>query len=108
MAYDPGLAELMREALRGLAISEKKMFGGICFMLNGHMLCGIHKNGAMFRVGKANEATARAMPGVKEMTFTGRPMPGMVDTGDEIATHEDLLVRLITLARGFVETLPPK
>lgn len=108
MAYDPGLAELMREATRDLAISEKKMFGGICFLLHGHMLCGIHKNGAMFRVGKDNDANARAIPGVKDMMFTGRPMSGMVDASEETIANEDHLARLIALARGYVETLPPK
>ena len=59
MAYDEGLAELLRGDVAELgAIAEKKMFGGLCFMLNGNMLCGVHKGGAMFRVGKDNAAEA--------------------------------------------------
>ena len=50
MAYDPGHAQLMQEALGDTPnISEKKMFGGLCFMLNGHMVCGVHKDGGMAR-----------------------------------------------------------
>jgi hypothetical protein len=52
MAYDLGLAQLLRDDLVGEKISEKKMFGGLAFLLNGHMVCGLHKGGAMFRVGK--------------------------------------------------------
>ena len=60
MAYDDGLAELLREDLADIAtrIEEKRMFGGLCFMLDGHMLCGVHKGGGMFRVGKDNEEEA--------------------------------------------------
>ena len=61
MAYDEGLAELMRGDLAGVpGITEKKMFGGLCFLLDGNMLCGVHKGGGMFRVGKDNEAAALA------------------------------------------------
>ena len=53
MAYDKGLAQIMRHDLCDvIGISKKKMFGGIAFMYAGHMVCGIHKDGAMFRVGK--------------------------------------------------------
>ena len=59
MACSEELAQLLRDALSNVAgITEKKMFGGLCFMLNGHMLCGVHKDGGMARVGKDNEAAA--------------------------------------------------
>jgi len=52
MAYDEGLAQIMRDDLCDvIGISEKKMFGGLAFMYASHMVCGIHKDGAMFRVG---------------------------------------------------------
>ncbi|HEX9859375.1 MAG TPA: TfoX/Sxy family protein, partial [Paracoccaceae bacterium] len=66
MAWDEGLAQLLRDDLAadpaGGAVTEKKMFGGLAFLLHGHMVCGIHKGGAMFRVGKPNEAAALAVP----------------------------------------------
>jgi hypothetical protein len=53
------LAERVRKALSGKrAITEKKMFGGICFLLRSHMLCGTGKQGFMFRVGRAQHAKA--------------------------------------------------
>ncbi len=53
MAYDEGAAALLRDELVGTGeVREQKMFGGLCFMVNGHMVCGVHKGGGMFRVGK--------------------------------------------------------
>ena len=54
MAYDEGLASLMRESLENEpGYSEKKMFGGLCFLIYGNMVSGVHSGGGMFRVGKA-------------------------------------------------------
>ena len=108
MAWDEGLAQLMRGDLAGLAVSERKMFGGLAFLLGGHMVCGIHKGGAMFRVGKPNEAAALAVPGAARMTMTGRPMPGMVDCSDDACADDARRGRLMALALGFVRALPPK
>ncbi|MGB3148858.1 MAG: TfoX/Sxy family protein [Paracoccaceae bacterium] len=108
MAYDPGIAEILRDALAGEPITEKRMFGGIAFMYDGNMVCGVHKNGAMFRVGKENEPAARALPGVADMTFTGKPMKSMVDVAPETLADEALLGQLVTLSLGFVKSLPPK
>ena len=67
MAYDEGHLTLLRDDLVDEpGIVEKKMFGGICFMLNGNMLCGVHKGGGMFRVGKDLEAEALAIEGASE------------------------------------------
>ena len=72
MAYDEGLAALLREDLAGLdGVAEKKMFGGLAFMKDGHMLCGVRKGGGMFRVGKPHHEAALAIAGVSPMAFTG-------------------------------------
>jgi hypothetical protein len=109
MAYDEGLAQTFRDALADRSgVSERKMFGGLCFMLNGNMLCGTYRDGGMYRVGKGNEAAALALPHVRPMTMTGRPMPGLVDV-DRIAIDDDALRgQLMRLALDFVEALPPK
>lgn len=79
MPHDPYLADRMRAALRRRAgITEKKMFGGYCWMLNGNMLCGVEVGRFMFRVGKTLEAHALARPGTSPMDITGRPMKGFV------------------------------
>jgi hypothetical protein len=108
MAYDTGLAEILRDALHGRPVAEKKMMGGLSFLLNGHMLCGVHKNGAMVRVGKPNIAAALAIPGVGPMTFTGKPMSGFVDVSDEVCADDSRRDRLLALALDFIQTLPPK
>lgn len=109
MAYDEGLATLMRDDLANLAgVVEKKMFGGLCFMLDGHMLCGIHKGGAMYRVGKAASNSALAIDGTRPMDFTGRPMRGFVDVDAEAMADDVRRAQLLALARDFVAGLPAK
>ncbi|GKY87930.1 TfoX/Sxy family protein [Sinisalibacter aestuarii] len=109
MAYDEGLAEILREELAGMpGIGEKRMFGGIAFMLNGNMLCGVHPGGGMFRVGKDNEEFALAVPGVRPMAFTGRPMGGFVEIDDENLADDTCRRRVMALALDFVQSLPAK
>jgi hypothetical protein len=109
MAYDEGLASLMRDDLADLVdIDEKRMFGGICFMWRGNMLCGVHKDGAMYRVGKDSFDTALAIDGAAPMAFTGRPMSGFVDVTDSAMADDATRTSLLELAKGFVAILPPK
>jgi TfoX/Sxy family transcriptional regulator of competence genes len=108
MPHDPHLAERMRTALaRREGISERPMFGGICWMLNGNMLCGVEVGRFMFRVGKDLEAKALAKPGAELIAFNGRPMGGLVWV-DETACRGRKLEGWIDLAARFVRTLPPK
>lgn len=109
MAYDEGLAQILRDHLEGdMRITEKKMFGGMCFMLNGNMLCGVHSRGGMARVGKELYDQALRIEGVSPLSFTGRPMGGMVDVADEAFEDKARRDRIIGLAREFVLSLPPK
>ena len=108
MAYDTGLAQILRDALHGQPVVEKKMMGGLSFLLNGHMLCGVHKTGAMFRVGKPNYAAALALQGVGPMMFTGREMAGLVDVTDEACADDQVRDSLLNMARDFVLSLPAK
>jgi TfoX/Sxy family transcriptional regulator of competence genes len=108
MAYDEGSAELMREALAQLdGIREQKMFGGLCFLWKGNMLCGIHTDNALFRVGKDNAARALALPNTQPMQLTGRKMGGMVEL-DAHALGDPVFDDLMALAQEFVGALPPK
>ena len=113
MAYDEALTARFRETLTGMVgISEKKMMGGVCFMLNGNMIGGAHreKNGDgrfMFRVGKDNHEAAQARPGAMPMDFTGRVMRGFVFIdADDCA--DAVLQDWISFALSFAATLPPK
>jgi TfoX/Sxy family transcriptional regulator of competence genes len=109
MAYDEGHLEIMRDLLSARdGITEVKMFGGICFMSNGNMLCGVHKDGGMFRVGKENADAALALDGIHPLSFTGRKMGGLVDVTDEAFANEDTLKQLLSLSDSFVGKMPPK
>lgn len=89
MAYDSGLAQRVREALAHQAgITEKKMFGGLAFLLDGKMFVGISGSALMARVGAERYAQALAQPHVRPMDFTGRPLTGYVYI-DPPALHRD-------------------
>jgi TfoX/Sxy family transcriptional regulator of competence genes len=108
MAVDEGLAERMRAALAGIgAVREVRMFGGLCFMLNGNMVAGTSKRGLLVRVGKEQQSAALARPGAKRMEMTGRPMQGYVFI-DPPPPDEQALRDWLDLAVAFVKTLPPK
>lgn len=77
MTYDPAMADRMRRVLSDhSSVTERKMFGGLAFMLDGHMCCGVAGNEVMIRVGPAAYQSALAEPYAREMDFTGRPLKG--------------------------------
>jgi TfoX-like protein len=87
---------------------EIRMFGGICFTLNGNMLVGTMKDGELLaRVGEGQEAEALAKPGARRMNFTGREMKGFIMVAAEELSDEALR-EWISMATAFVGTLPPK
>ncbi len=110
MAYDEGLAQRIRDHLdRGHDPWEaKQMFGGLCFLVGGHMAFGVLGDEIMVRLGKENWADAIARPHARAMDFTGRSMKGLVYVGaaglDADADLEDWLERGLAHARS----LPPK
>ena len=109
MAYSEDSAQILRDRLDGFqGIEERRMFGGLAFMLQGNMLCGVHRGGAMFRVGKDNHAAALKIDGVRPMAFTGRPMGGMVEADGELLEDDARREAVLRLALDFVTGLPPK
>ena len=84
MAYDEGLAQRVRVALDELeapALIEKKMFGGIAFMLHGNLACGVLKDELIVRVGPAGYADAIKQPHTRLFDISGKPMKGWVQQG---------------------------
>jgi TfoX/Sxy family transcriptional regulator of competence genes len=109
MAVDEGLAELLREALAGEdGVVEKRMFGGLAFMLRGNMVCGTFRDRGMFRVGKTREAEALALPGTQVMAMGERAMPGMVEALPAAMGDDAVRGRLLALALAFTGALPAK
>ncbi len=108
MAYDEHLAQRIRDLAKDRPeITEKKMFGGVCFFLNGNMLCGVEVGRYMFRVGKEQEGEALKKTGASRMDLTGRPMGGLVHVTEE-ACQSYKLADWLAMAEAFVGTLPPK
>jgi len=88
--------------------SEKKMFGGIVFMVDGNMCIGIVKDRLMLRVGPDQYEELLKENHVLKMDFTGKPMRGFVYLQPEGFAEDDDLQRWINIALSFVRTLPPK
>ena len=74
------------------------MFGGLCFMLNGHQVCGVHKDGGMARVDKLAEPDALLIEGIAPLSFTGRKMGGMVDVSEDVLGDDIRLERIVSMA----------
>ena len=106
VAYDEKLAERIRGALgcRG-GISEKKMFGGLAFLLGGKMLCGIVKNDLMVRVGPGRYGEALGRPHVRPMDFTGHPMRGFVFVSPAACDSEEAVAMWVKWGAEFVGRL---
>lgn len=109
MAYDQGLAERLREAFSTRKdVTEKKMFGGIAFMVSGNMCCGIVNDTLMARVGPDQYEAALKRPHTRKMDFTGKPLKGFVYVApDGIESDEDL-AGWVKRSLDFVTSLPAK
>src|SRR5690242_476113 len=92
MAFDEGLAERLREVLANQAdMDEKKMFGGLAFMLNGNLACGVIGDEMIVRVGPDGYEDAIAEPHTREFDFSGRPSKGWVVVAPEGVESDDAL-----------------
>jgi len=102
------LAERVRGVLPDGYASEKRMFGGITFLVNGNMLCCASKRGLMVRVGKEAEPEALARPFAGPCLGAGRPMAGFIMVEPQGIVGDSDLANWVSLARVYVESLPPK
>lgn len=109
MAYDEGLAQRVRDSLaRQDGVVEKKMFGGLGFMIRGNLACGIIGDDLVVRVGPEAYADLVMQPHTRPFDFTGRPMKGwLVVEPPGLATDEDLR-HWVALGTTFAESLPAK
>jgi TfoX/Sxy family transcriptional regulator of competence genes len=109
MGFDETLAGRIRDALaRKSGVEEKKMFGGIGFLLNGNMLVGVWKDSLIVRLGPEKGDEALLEPHVKEFDITGRAMKGWVLVAPEGVEDDDRLKEWIERAMKFVKTLAAK
>lgn len=104
--YDHALAERIRKELAGRgSVTEKKMFGGLAFLLRGKMFCGVTGDALMARIGKDRYEAALAKPHVREMDFTGRPMKGYVFVDAPGLRTQKALAAWVRQCVDFVSTL---
>ncbi|MCR9093869.1 MAG: TfoX/Sxy family protein [bacterium] len=109
MAYDEGLAHRLRELLEDdSSVAEKKMFGGLCFLHGGHMVCGIVGDELMLRVGPEAYDACLAEPHAREMDFTGRALRGMIYVGTDGFAEDEDLEAWVERALSYARSLPPK
>jgi hypothetical protein len=109
MAYSESLAVRVRSALTGrLGIREKKMFGGVGFLLHGNMLVGIWKTSLIVRLAPHQAEAALAGSHVVPFDITGRPMKGWVMVEPDGLETDEQLADWIQQSDGFVSTLPGK
>lgn len=109
MPYDEMLAARIRTALGPLPeLDEKKMFGGIGFLVNGNMACGVHKNDLIVRVGPARYEAALSCPHTRPFDMTGRPMTSWVMVEPQGCETEADLKAWIKQGLAFARSLPGK
>jgi TfoX/Sxy family transcriptional regulator of competence genes len=109
VAFSESLAQRIRDTLaRTRNIEEKKMFGGVGFLLRGNMLVGVWKDSLIVRLGPDDGETALQEPHVKAFDITGKPMKGWLLVEPEGVEDDDDLKNWIDRASKFVKTLPAK
>jgi TfoX/Sxy family transcriptional regulator of competence genes len=109
MPYDESVAARVREVLGGRkGLSEKKMFGGLAFLIRGHMCCGVLADTLVLRLGEDGAALALREPGTRPMDFTEKPMKSMVYVNPAGFASDKALRDWVGRALAFVSSLPAK
>jgi TfoX/Sxy family transcriptional regulator of competence genes len=108
MGYDDRLADRVRELLAERTdVTERRMFGGLTFMIAGHMCCGINNYELILRLAPDRAETALTAPHARPMDFTRRPMRGFVTVSPHRLNGRNL-DRWVAQAVAYAESLPPK
>jgi len=109
MTFNERIADQIRTAMRGTpGLTERHMFGGISFMLHGHMCCGVIEDNLVVRVGPTGYDAALNEPHARPMDFTGRPLTGFVYVDRPGFETRETLLEWIDRGVEFVKTLPPR
>jgi TfoX/Sxy family transcriptional regulator of competence genes len=109
MAFDENLAARIRAHLgKRRGIAERKMFGGIIFMLRGNMCCGVHRDALIVRLGPEEAGGALAEPHTRAFDLTGRPMKAWVLVEAKGLAKDAQLGKWLDRAAKWAGSLPPK
>lgn len=109
MAYNEELDRRIKKIVsRWKGTNDKKMFGGVCHLINGNMFCGVHKDFLILRLGEDQSSDALKQPYARQFDITGKPMKGWVMiANDGYKTDADLKAWL-DQAKAFAKSLPAK
>jgi TfoX/Sxy family transcriptional regulator of competence genes len=109
MAFDERLAERIRGTLgRRKGLAEKKMFGGIAFLLKGNMCCGVHQSELIVRLDPEETDSALKQPHTKLFDLTGRPMKGWILVEPAGLKTDSQLGKWVSVAAKYAGSLPAK
>jgi TfoX/Sxy family transcriptional regulator of competence genes len=109
MAFDEGLAERIRAVLDARSdVDERKMFGGIAFLVAGNMACGVMGDELLVRVGPADAGALESEPGARRADMAGRPMKDWLLVAPEATADDGDLERWVRRGEDFAASLPPK
>lgn len=109
MAFDKELADRVRPLLSGSAgVVEKKMFGGVAFLVNGHMSVGVHGSELIVRIEPGATESALEKPGVRIFDITGKPMRGWLLVGTSALTDKKSLSYWVSQGVSYAKSLPAK
>jgi len=109
MAFDDGLAERIRSVLEARSdVDERRMFGGICFLVAGKMACGVMGDDLLVRVEPADAGALESEPGARRADMAGRPMKGWLLVAPEATADDGDLERWVRRGEDFAASLPPK
>lgn len=109
MAYDESIAERVRKVVeKGAAVTEKRMFGGIAYMVRGHMCCGVLGEKLMVRVGPDGYEAALSQPHARKMDFTGKPLKGFVYVDPRGFSSDKDLEAWVSRGVKYALSLPKK
>jgi TfoX/Sxy family transcriptional regulator of competence genes len=107
MAFDEALANRVRPLVQGVAV-EKKMFGGLAFLLRGNMSVGVHGNSLIVRVDPSETEQALKQPGVRIFDLTGKPMKGWLLVSKEALGKGKALATWVERGVAYAGSLPAK
>jgi len=109
VAYSEKLVERVRQTLeQAEGVSERKMFGGVAFMINGNMCCGVSEEELMLRLGPERAQKFLQEPHTREMDFTGRVIKSMLYVKPAGIRTKASLMKWVGRAIDFASELPPK
>jgi len=109
MAYNEDLDERIKKMVsRWKHTTNKKMFGGVCHLINGNMFCGVHKDSLILRLGEKTSLEAMATNHVREFDITGKPMRGWIMVAEKGYKNDKDLRAWLDKAKTFAKTLPAK